>query len=225
MKPKHSIIATILAFSSSALGTEALKQGAPLEFSAFNLKDWVCESSKVVVTDSPRFPGKQELEHTGGYSPQIAYLRDLSFSDGIIECDLAGGAYLGISFRVRPVEGQPATERMSEDIYFRVEGNQRPATVQYYPHGQLKQEELHRPPFEEPIPMFAQGEWFRVRIEVAGKQARVFIGDSKEPVQVISELMHEHQSGSVGLRSWGGRFANLKITPFVSKDSSSRDNR
>lgn len=224
MKPTRSIIAAILAFSSSAVGTEALKQGPPLEFSAFNIKDWVCESSKVVVTESRSFPGKQELEHTGGYSPQISYLRDLSFSDGIIECDLAGGAYLGISFRVRPVEGKPATERISEDIYFRVEGNQGSGTVQYYPHGKLKQEELHHPPFQGPVRLMAQGEWFHIRIEVIGKQARVFLGDSKEPVQVIPELMHEHQSGSVGLRSWGGRFANLRITPLVSGYFSSEDN-
>jgi hypothetical protein len=226
MKTTRNIIAPILVFSLSAFGNEgASPQAAPREFSTFNIQEWVCDSSKVVVRDSAKFPGKQELEQTGAYSPQIAYLKDFSFTDGTIECDLAGGAYLGVSFRVRPVEGKAATERVSEDIYFRVEGNQRSATVQYYPHGKLKQDELHQPPFEQPVPMFAQGEWFHVRIEVSGRQARVFVGDSKEPVQIIPELMHEHQDGSVGLRSWGGRFANLKITPRAAHASSPAEKR
>ena len=127
---------------------------------------------------------------------------------------MAGGAYLGISFRIREVEG----ERLSEDIYFRIAGNGRPEPVQYYPHGTLKQEELHRTPYEQPIRLIEQDEWFHVKIEVQGRRARVFLDRDPEPVQVIEDLMHDHTHGSVGVRSWGGRFANLTVAPSEAAD-------
>ena len=54
--------------------------------------------------------------------------------------------------------------------------------------------------------------WFHVRVEVSGRQARVFLDRKDKPVLVIDELLHEHRTGSVGLRSWGGAFANLVVT-------------
>ena len=89
---------------------------------------------------------------------------------------------------------------------------ERAGTVQYYPHGKMKQEELHRPPYEEPIRLIKQKEWFHVRVQVSGRQVRVFLDRKKKPALVVDELLHQHRAGSVGLRSWGGAFANLVVT-------------
>ena len=61
---------------------------------------------------------------------QLAYLRDFEFTNGIIECDMRGGAYLGIAFRIRD-EGEKC-----EVFYFRppeVEGWDH--TIQYLARG------------------------------------------------------------------------------------------
>ncbi len=207
-------LATLVAIALSLAGAAQeplsdpdVRLGVVRDYGDFDLDQWVYDEKRVAVGWSEEFPHANELVQTRGMGT-AAYPRGLLFRDGSIECDMAGGAYLGISFRVREVEG----ERLSEDIYFRISGNQRPQTVQYYPHGTLKQEELHRPPYEQPIRLIEQNEWFHVRIEVQGRQARVFLDDGSEPVQVIEDLMHDHTNGSVGVRSWGGRFANLQVT-------------
>lgn len=180
-------------------------------YGQYQLDQWVYDAERVAVGWSKKFRKADEMVQTLGRGT-VAYPKDLQFRDGVIECDMAGGAYLGISFRIREVEGK----RLSEDIYFRISGNERPKTVQYYPHGKLKQDELHRPPYEQAIRLIEQNEWFHVKIEVQGRQARVFLDHSQKPVQVIEDLMHDHTDGSVGVRSWGGRFANLKVTPLES---------
>ena len=185
-------------------------------YSDFQLDDWIYDEKVTSVRDSEQFPGSKELLQTR-VRGTVAYPKNLKFRDGVIECDMAGGYYLGISFRIQDIEG----ERISEDIYFRVEGNERPKTVQYYPHGKLGQEELHFPPNELAIRLIKKDEWFHVRIEVQGRQARAFLDNEKEPVLVIENLMHDHGVGSVGVRSWGGRFANLIVT-HTKPDSDSK---
>ena len=201
-----------LIFTLNAQGQEKHGVTGPKivhDYSAFTLNAFTYDRKRVRVSESSQFEGKKELTQSAGRGT-CAWVKDLHFTDGTIECDMAGGAYLGISFRV--IQGDESGDRMSEDVYFRVEGNQRSGTVQYYPHGKMKQEELHRPPYERPIRLINQKEWFHVRVEVIGRQARVFLDRKEKPVLVIDELLHEHRTGSVGLRSWGGAFANLVVT-------------
>lgn len=215
-----TLVATLLGTGLGIAGDQAAPPGSK-DYSAFRLEDWVYDKTRVSVRDSDRFTGGKEMVQTG-YQPNLcAWIKDLTFTDGTIECDMAGGAYLGIAFRVI-ADGADPTMRKSEDIYFRVEGNARPETVQYYPHGKLKQEELHRPPYEGQVRLIKQQEWFHVRIEVSGTKAQVFLDHEKKPILVIDDLMHEHRAGSVGLRSWGGSFANLKITPAPGKPATAR---
>lgn len=178
------------------------------DYSAFDLTRFVYDKARVSVSESSLFNGAMVMTQSAGRGI-CAWVKDLQFTDGTIECDMAGGAYLGISFRV--IEDTATGDRMSEDIYFRVEGNQRSGTAQYYPHGKMDQQELHRPPYEEPIRLIKQKEWFHVRVLVNGRQVKVFLDDQEKPVLVIDELLHQHTTGSVGLRSWGGSFANLKV--------------
>lgn len=43
------------------------------------------------------------------------------------------------------------------------------------------------------------GEWVRLKLEVSGDRARVFLGDSQEPTLEIHELKHGITSGGIGL--------------------------
>ena len=196
----------------SLLGQEkqrATQEEIVHDFSSLALGAFSFDRDRVIVRGSSQGEGKVEMVQSAGQGT-CAWVKNLQFTDGVIECDMAGGAYLGISFRV--IKDAKSADRMSEDVYFRVEGNQRSGTVQYYPHGKKKQEELHRPPYERPIRLIKRNEWFHVRVEVSGRQVKVFLDRKQEPVMVVDELLHEHRTGSVGLRSWGGSFANLVVT-------------
>ncbi len=58
------------------------------------------------------------------------------------------------------------------------------------------------------------GEWIKMRIEVHGKKANLFLDDAQQPVLVVTDLTQEH--GRIAL--WVGtdtvaHFANLRVTP------------
>ena len=58
------------------------------------------------------------------------------------------------------------------------------------------------------------GEWIKMRIEVHGKKANLFLDDAPQPVLVVTDLTQEH--GRIAL--WVGtdtvaHFANLRVTP------------
>ena len=57
------------------------------------------------------------------------------------------------------------------------------------------------------------GEWIKMRIEVHGKIANIFLDDAQQPVLVVTDLTQEH--GRIAL--WVGtdtvaHFANLRVT-------------
>jgi len=59
------------------------------------------------------------------------------------------------------------------------------------------------------------GEWTKIKIEVSGVKARLFVNDSTQPVLVINDLKHGDSEGAVAL--WiglgtEGYFANLRLS-------------
>src|SRR6188768_3114370 len=59
-------------------------------------------------------------------------------------------------------------------------------------------------------------EWITMRIEVKGKQARLFLNDNKQPSLIVNDLkLGDNVSGAIGLWVDGGTegyFKDLKIT-------------
>jgi hypothetical protein len=58
------------------------------------------------------------------------------------------------------------------------------------------------------------GEWTKIKIEVSGVKARLFVNDSPQPVLIVSDLKHGDSEGAVAL--WiglgtEGYFANLRL--------------
>jgi uncharacterized protein with NRDE domain len=58
------------------------------------------------------------------------------------------------------------------------------------------------------------GEWTKIKIEVIGVKARLFVNDSTQPVLVVNDLKHGDSEGAVAL--WiglgtEGYFANLRL--------------
>jgi hypothetical protein len=170
----------------------------------------------------------------------LAILTGTDFKDGTIEVEVAGkprpnagpGArgFIGIAFRVQP---KPATstghvgkfpEEPAEYFYLRptnARSNEqltRNHSAQYvsepdYPWQRLRQE---NPGEYESYVDLVPGEWTKMRIEVEGTKARLYVNDARQPCLVINDLKRGDVRGAIALWAHAGTdafFANLKVTP------------
>lgn len=158
---------------------------------------------------------------------RFAVLPGTDFENGVIEVDLAGEtlpnadesarAFTGISFRmssdgskyeafyVRPKNGR------SEDQL------QRNHSAQYVSEPEFPWQRLRKetPGKYESYVDIVPGAWIKVRIEVRGLQAKLFVSGAEQPTLLVSDMKHGLSKGSVAL--WIGpgtvaHFANLRIT-------------
>ena len=137
-------------------------------------------------------------------------LKELEFESGTIEMDVAvpqQGGFAGVDFRAE------SDGKRFERIYFRPQASATPHAIQYDPHfnGYSNWQTYHGPVYEGNAPLPEDGDWFHVKIEVVGSQARVFVDDAQEPQLVVQELMSGSSGGAVGLWGTGARFADIAI--------------
>jgi hypothetical protein len=159
---------------------------------------------------------------------RLAKLVNTSFQNGVIEVELAGepmknasgGArgFVGIAFRIDDSNSKfecfylrPTNGRADDQV-------RRNHSAQYisypeYPWHKLRKE------FPEKYESYVDlevGKWTKVKIEVHGNTAKLFVHDATQPTLIISDLKHgENINGSIGL--WIGpgteaHFRNLVIT-------------
>jgi hypothetical protein len=157
----------------------------------------------------------------------IVVLQGTSFHNGTIEVDLAGkpragaeaGArgFVGLAFRVSPDPSKyecfylrPTNGRADDQL-------RRNHSTQYismpdYEWSRLRKES---PGQYESYVDLAPGEWTKVKIEVSGTNARLYVNDAAQPVLVVNDLKHGDSQGAVAL--WIGMgtesyFANLRLS-------------
>jgi hypothetical protein len=157
----------------------------------------------------------------------LALLRDTEFGDGTIEADVAvkvttppgirNPGFIGIAFRSRP------DARHYELFYIRP-GNShaedqamRNHVVQYVESPDFDWYKLRRTwPWVYEAHADIQPEvWIRIRIQVEGRGARLFLDGASNPALVVDGLKGEDLKGGVGL--WGSPgqesyFSNVRIT-------------
>lgn len=155
-------------------------------------------------------------------SDGFAWVKDRTFSEGVIEFDMKGSGEAGASFIGIALRG--VNERTYEGIYFRPfhfddeEPASRGYMVQYHnlPTHNFRMLRNDSPGVYEgeiispPDP----DDWFQTRIVVEDGMIAVYVNDQAEPALEV-ESLSERSSGKIGL--WvgfnsSGRFANLKIT-------------
>src|ERR1700682_691888 len=159
---------------------------------------------------------------------RLAIVPGSSFQNGTIEVNLSGDTapnappelrgFVGIAFRVttdrshfecfylRPKNGQ------SEDQL------QRNHSVQYistpgFPWQKLRSESPGK--YESYVDL-VPGQWARVKIQVAGSRARLYVNGAEQPVLIVNDLKQPSVNGSIAL--WLGlgtiaHFSDLKVTP------------
>ncbi|MFC1715771.1 hypothetical protein ACFL6S_19035 [Candidatus Poribacteria bacterium] len=197
------------------------------DFSDLDPEQWVINPETTRFIEVKEEDGKiRRTLRVDRAEKQLTYLRSFEFTDGIIECDMRGGAYLGIAFRIRE-EGEKC-----EAFYFRppeVEGWEH--TIQYLARGMKNfsswswLRENYPGVYEtELVPIPGPGkpgkewwkdplseEWFHVKVTVDGKKAQIFVNNAETPSLVIEDLKHGENPGTVGVYAWRGEFANFTV--------------
>jgi len=156
----------------------------------------------------------------------IAIVRGSAFEDGTIEVALTGDTapdapvnlrgFVGVAFRVVGGGSQ------YECIYLRPKNGrsedqlQRNHSAQYisvpgFPWNKLRSE--HPGEYESYVDL-VPGEWTRVKIQVAGSKARLYVNGADQPTLIVNDLKQKPVEGQVAL--WLGpgtiaHFAELKV--------------
>ncbi len=127
----------------------------------------------------------------------MAYLEGVEFENGVIEVDVAvdgSRSYPGIIFRMQ-------TQEDYEHVYVRPHrAGLYPDAVQYEPVfkrigcWQLFNGEGYTAGTDLP-----DNEWFHIKLEVSGTQARMYIGESDQPALTITDLRHGVSRGTIGV--------------------------
>lgn len=163
-----------------------------------------------------------------GADKRMVLLPIKDFKNGVIEAEIAGrnvpGArptargFVGIAFRV---QDDPATY---EAIYIRPTNGRaddqlrRNRSIQYvsmpaFPWEKLRSE---TPAKYESYVDLEPGAWTKIRIEVDGEKAQLFVHDTEQPALIVSDLkLGADASGGIGLwigSEGEGWFRNVKVT-------------
>jgi hypothetical protein len=163
----------------------------------------------------------------GADEPTFARIKGLTFQNGTIEVkvrssllknapDYARG-FIGIAFRINESNStfeciylRPTNARATNQL-------QRNHSIQYFSYPDYKFERLRKdsPGEYESYTDMELNEWIQMKIQVKGRQARLFINNNKQPSLIVNDLkLGEDASGGIGL--WvdigtEGFFTDLKI--------------
>jgi hypothetical protein len=168
--------------------------------------------------DSPRWKldGKASLvEYLGRKSLHLdgatALVSDFELRDGVIDVDVATPAkrgFFGIEFRIA------ADGKASDWVYLRQHKSGQSDAMQYTPvlNTGLNWQLYNGPGFTGAVEI-PKDVWFHLRLELAGAQARLFVGDMEKPALVMNDLKSGSQKGQVALAVLTGAtyFSNFQI--------------
>jgi len=158
----------------------------------------------------------------------FAYLPGVDFHNGVIEVDVVGAlaaeagqdarGFVGIAFRIAPdlskCEGiylRPTNGRANDQV-------RRNHSTQYFafPDYTFARFRKESPEKYESYVDLVPGEWTKMRIEVEGERARLYVHGAEQPVLLVNDLkLGKDARGSIGLwvdSGTEGYFSNLRIT-------------
>ncbi len=141
----------------------------------------------------------------------LAYLDGVDFENGVIEVDVAVSgkrSYPGIVFRMH-------SKGSYERFYLRPHrAGLYPDALQYTPvwNGVAGWQLYHGDGFTAGAEI-ASGRWLHLKIEIRGRQARVYLDGAGEPALTIPDLKHGNARGTIGVlgprdgSAWFSRFS------------------
>lgn len=217
------LLATIFCISLGAtVHAQKISLDSPDQLKLMNVK-----------VESVSFKGRKALrvsdaaDANAGDEGRLVILPKTDFQDGIIEVDLTGepgpgageGArgFVGIAFRVAPdasrfecIYLRPTNGRADDQV-------RRNHSVQYisvpgFPWPFMRK---NFPEKYETYVDLLPSEWTRVKIDVRGEKARLYVNGVEQPTFIVNDLKQGQSKGAVAL--WIGtgtlaHFANLQIS-------------
>ena len=169
----------------------------------------------------------KEKDTAKGDFDGFALLKGADFQDGTIEADIAlkittppgvrMPGFVGIAFRARP-------DASRYELFYLRPGNShaddqamRNHAVQYTSEPDFGWEKLRRawPAIYESHEELQTETWMKVKIDVKGRSARLYINGAEQPSLIVDGLKGEDLRGGVALWGYQGEeayFSNLRIT-------------
>jgi hypothetical protein len=228
----------ILALTLACAGLHA----QPSQVQTFPLSDAQNLDARNVKVESAEYKGRKAIRITLPVSPlspgapppaplpRFTFLRGVEFTDGTIEADVAAKltmtapagsptppCFIGIAFRSR-------SDATHYELFYIRPGNSRSAdqlqrnhSVQYVSLPDFDWFTLRKswPAVYETYADMEPEAWTSMKIDVAGRQAKLYVNGAPRPVLVVDGLKGEDLTGGIGLWASGGQdnyFSNLRIT-------------
>ena len=174
---------------------------------------------------------RERAAASGQFDEQLAIIEGVQFGNGTIEAEIAGApragagegarGFVGIAFRLqrdlRTYDAfylRPTNGRADDQI-------RRNHSAQYIAHPDWPWFRLRKetPEKYESYVDLVPGAWTKVRIEVRGTQARLYVHDQPQPTLIVHDLKTgATATGGVALWIDAGteaHFRNLTVTPAV----------
>ncbi|MDO3627912.1 hypothetical protein [Mucilaginibacter sp. BT774] len=179
---------------------------------------WVLPNSNGVSSSMQTYKGSKALIIKKSFNNYkfgaIAYPKDLNFTDGEIELDMAssnGQEYLGLAFHIQDAHHY-------QTLYFRPASTGTINAIQYMPE---KKEDFNWWDYEaekyQAKATLPATDWFHIKAVVKGRELKVYMNHAATPSMVYKDLDPDLKQGSVGY--WFGNslscaYKNLTIKTY-----------
>jgi hypothetical protein len=170
----------------------------------------------------------QERQAAGAFE-QLAVIEGVEFGNGVIEAEIAGAprkgagegarGFVGVAFRVQPdlrtydaFYLRPTNGRADDQV-------RRNHSAQYISHPDWPWFRLRKetPEKYESYVDLVPGAWTKLKIEVRGAQARLYVHDQPQPTLIVNDLKSGSDArGGVALWLDAGteaHFGTVTVTP------------
>jgi len=222
-----SLSAVSLAAAQKNEAADAAPPPASQSFALTDTKDLVLEPG--VKAEAVEYRGRKAVRLTREAVDQaaLALVNGTEFHDGTIEVDIATKVttppgvrrpgFSGIAFRARPDASQ-------YELFYLRPGNSsaedqamRNHAVQYVSAPDFGWEKLRRqwPFIYESWADLQLDEWTKVKIDVHGREARLYVNGSEKPSLIVDGMKGEELEGPIALWGYTGEeayFSNLRVT-------------
>lgn len=161
--------------------------------------------------------------------PTFVKIKNTKFKNGSIEVEVLSRllptaaptdrGFIGLAFRIDDMNSKfesiyvrPANGRAEDQV-------RRNHSIQYFSFPDYKYERLRKesPEKYESYADMGLNEWIKMKIEIQGSQAKLFLNKNKYPCLIVNDLKQgPDATGAVGLFvdvGTDGYFRNLKISP------------
>jgi len=221
MKTTRQIIVILLLLSSINLYSQTIKfdqnrfesnhVSVAIEKVMGKMALRVVKDSTVKEADEPTFARTKEIDFGNG-TIEVSVLSRL-----LKNAPATARGFIGVAFRINDTDSQfeciyirPTNGRADDQV-------RRNHSIQYFSFPDYKFDRLRKesPEKYESYADMGLNEWIKLKIEVKGKQAKLFINENKQPSLIVNDLKHgDNSSGAVGLyvdNGTEGFFTDLKI--------------